>query len=194
MIQVNRSRFNSTARRKQFAVRAKEKWTQVTSVLTHCWKTACCRRRKKRLCSAHPHPWPARGKQEKGQLMNTPNNNAWQSIGTWGLGVGCCIYTCDLNQTLIKSLTSPKCTICLLYFQTTALCFRQQMMQSGKQSEPGLNQMPDVIIAPNLPSACCTFRPQTFRQQMVHSMWAVLNPTSEPSWMQFVFISGCPNC
>ena len=160
MIQVNRSRVNSTARRKQFAAHVKEKWTQVTSALTRCWKTACCRRWKKRLCSVHPHPWPARGKWEKGQLMNTPNNKTWQGISTWGLGVGCCIHTCDLNQTWIKSLTSPKCTICLLHFQTTALCFGQQMTQSGKQPEPGLNQMPDVIIAPNLPPACCTSRPQ----------------------------------
>ena len=131
------------------------------SALTRCWKTACCRRRKKRLCSAHPHPWPARGKQEKGQLMNAPDNNAWQSIGTWGLGVGCCIYTSDLKPDLNQK---PDVTqmhhLSAALPDHTALCFRQQMTQSGKQSEPGLNQMPDVIIAPNLPSACCTFRPQ----------------------------------
>ena len=59
----------------------------------------------------------------------------WGPCSAWlGLGTGCSICVCDLNQTWIRKcdvFITPDVVIHLLCFQTAALCSKQQMTHSG---------------------------------------------------------------
>lgn len=59
----------------------------------------------------------------------------WGPRSAWiGLGTGCSLYVCDLNQTWIRKcdvFITPDVVIHLQRFLTTALCSKQQMTRGG---------------------------------------------------------------
>ena len=81
-----------------------------------------------------------------------------------------------------------QCIICLLYFQTTALC--QVSDSRGRMTEcepcsalPWSQAMCGSI--PNASSACYTFRPQhCVRSQTAEGVWQNASPTVKPRWAQ----------